>query len=279
MKNALLPVDACTPVAGYIGGKRNLAGRIVSILDRTPHRLYAEPFVGMGGVFFRRTRRPVAEAINDRSKEVSNLFRIVQRHYPQFIDMIRFQIAARADFECLVEARPETLTDLERAARFLVLQRLVFGGKVVSQNFGVAKDRPARLNVLTLEPLLAELHERLSTVTIECLDWSEFVTRYDDRQALFYLDPPYWGSERDYGPGLFAREDFARMATLLGGLKGRFILSLNDLPPVRDLFARFHLAEASTTYGLSRAENRSKPRAELLISNFDLGPIDQSGGR
>lgn len=33
-------------------------------------------FVGMGGVFFRRDRKPPAEVINDRNGEVVNLFRI-----------------------------------------------------------------------------------------------------------------------------------------------------------------------------------------------------------
>lgn len=48
------PVRPISPVAGYIGGKRQLAKRLVSIINATPHTLYAEPFVGMGGVFFRR---------------------------------------------------------------------------------------------------------------------------------------------------------------------------------------------------------------------------------
>jgi hypothetical protein len=53
--------------AGYIGGKRNLSRRICAIIEATPHTSYAEPFVGMGGIFLRRARRPRAEAINDIS--------------------------------------------------------------------------------------------------------------------------------------------------------------------------------------------------------------------
>ncbi|MFI0845620.1 hypothetical protein [Mesorhizobium sp. IMUNJ 23232] len=59
----------------------------------------AEPFVGMGGVFFRRTRRPPAEVINDGNGEVSNLSRILQRHYPQSMDTLRFQITSRREFK------------------------------------------------------------------------------------------------------------------------------------------------------------------------------------
>ena len=94
----LSPVAPVHPVAPYIGGKRNLARRLCAIIDRLPHSLYAEPFVGMGGVFFRRTQRPRLEAINDLSGDVVTLFRILQEHYPYFIDMLRWRTASRADF-------------------------------------------------------------------------------------------------------------------------------------------------------------------------------------
>ena len=84
-----------------------------------PHDTYAEAFVGMGGVFLRRSARPRAEVINDRGRDVANLFRILQRHYPQFLETLRFQLTTRAEFERLVATRADTLTDLERAARFL----------------------------------------------------------------------------------------------------------------------------------------------------------------
>lgn len=194
---SLSPVIPVNPVAPWLGGKRNLAKRIVRILEDIPHQVYAEPFVGMGGVFLRRTSRPRTEVINDFSRDVANLFRILQRHYPQFLETLRFQLTTRAEFNRLVATDPETLTDLERTARFLYLQRTAFGGKVSGRTFGVSKDRPARFNLTTLEPDLEELHSRLSGVVIECLDYSAFIDRYDGPNALFYLDPPYRGSEND----------------------------------------------------------------------------------
>lgn len=77
----------------------------------------------MGGIFLRRQSRPSSEMINDRARDVANLFRILQRHYPQFLEILRFQLTVRAEFERLVATDPDTLTDLERAARFLYLQR------------------------------------------------------------------------------------------------------------------------------------------------------------
>ncbi|WP_093030836.1 DNA adenine methylase [Roseovarius azorensis] len=267
-RDQLHPVHPVSPVAPWLGGKRNLARRIVTILDRIPHQTYAEPFVGMGGIFLRRTMRPRCEVINDAALDVSNLFRILQRHYPQFLEVLRFQLTTRAEFLRLVNTRADTLTDLERAARFLYLQRTAFGGKVSGQNFGVSKDRPGRFNLSTLEPMLEDLHTRMSGVVIECLDYAEFISRYDGPGTLFYLDPPYWGSENDYGKAMFARADFERLADQLAGLRGRFLMSINDVPEIRQVFSGFHMEEVSTTYTIGTKNDSRGQRSELLISSF-----------
>lgn len=107
-------VEPVRPAAPWKGGKKKLAQRIASIIEQIPHSTYAEPFVGMGGVFFRRRLVPRFEVVNDWSGEVINLFRILQRHYPQLMDTMKFQITSRRGFERLSACQPETLTDLER---------------------------------------------------------------------------------------------------------------------------------------------------------------------
>lgn len=261
----LRDVQNTQPPAAWIGGKRQLASRIVTMINAIPHVTYAEPFVGMGGVFFRRTKAPRSEVINDRNGEVVNLFRILQRHYPQFMDTLKFQITSRREFDRLKACDPSTLTDLERAARFLYLQKLAFGGKVSGQNFGVDVSRGARFNLTRLAPQLEDVHERLSGVVLENLDWLAFIDRYDRPGVLFYLDPPYWGSEDDYGKALFERDQFAVMAERLGRLQGRFILSINDVGDTRDLFSRFDMQPARLTYSVSGG--RGTTASELIISS------------
>lgn len=258
-------VAPASPVAPYIGGKRNLAARITARIDSIEHSLYGEPFVGMAGIFLRRRHRPDTEVINDISGDVITLFRILQRHYVPFMDMLRYQLTSRAEFERLSRVDPTTLTDLERAARFLYLQRTTFGGKVAGRNFGVTRSGPARFDVTKLQPVLEEVHERLAGVVIEQLPWSDFLTRYDRAGALFYLDPPYWASENDYGKGVFGRGDFQALAEQLSRIKGRFILSINDVEEVRQVFARFRIEAVNTTYTLAGGR-RSKEVGELIVS-------------
>jgi len=166
------------------------------------------------------------------------------------METLKFQIASRAEFERLAACNVDTLTDLERAARFLYLQRLAFGGKVAGRNFGVSVGA-SRFDVTRLGPLLEAIHERIAGVVIECLPWTEFIARYDGPETLFYLDPPYWGSETDYGACAFKPGDFTRIATALADIRGCFILSVNDVRETRAAFGRFPIEPVSTRYTIA----------------------------
>lgn len=260
----MIQVKSAAPVAPWLGGKKRLHGRIIQRIEAIDHRTYIEPFVGMGGVFLRRRFRPNLEVANDLNGEIINLFRILQRHYPQLMEVMRFQLASRREFERLRATDPATLTDLERAARFLYLQRLAFGGQV-SGVFGVAPTHGPRFSLSRLEIILEEARERLDGVVLECLDWADLVRRYDSSRSLFYLDPPYLGGEADYGKGMFDRSQFAQMAEQLAGIEGAFLLSINDTPEIRDWFGAFHMEEVSLTYSISASGGTQAK--ELLISN------------
>ena len=265
------------PIAPWFGGKKHLARAIIERIDRIPHRCYAEPFVGMGGVFLRRARKPKSEVINDRNSEIVNLFRALREHPGELARQFRWTLSSREEFRRLVAVEPETLTDIQRAARFAYLQRLSFGGKPAhdltpGQMGSSAPHHPARLRAGRMQRLIAAAHERLQGVHVECLDWDVFLGRYDRPFTLFYIDPPYWGHENDYGKGIFARSDFARMAELLRTIKGRFILSLNDRPEVRELFGKFQIETVSTRYSANARATRRV--SELLIGN---GPLNRPG--
>jgi DNA adenine methylase len=122
----------------------------------------------------------------------------------------------------------------------------------------------AGFNLTRLAPVLEDVHLRLSSVVIENLDWLPFLDRYDRPGTLFYLAPPYYGSEDDYGRELFGRDQFAVMAERLARLKGRFILSINDVPSIRETFAAFQAKEAELLYTISGG--KGQPARELIFS-------------
>lgn len=268
---SLTNVKSVSPAAGYLGGKRNLARRVCAIIQSVDHDGYAEPFVGMGGIFFRRSARPRFEAINDISGDVTTLFRVVRRHYQAFVDEMEWMLAGREEFDRLRAIDPAGLTDIERAARFLYLQRLAFGGKIVGRNFGVDSHNPARFNLSRLRAMLKAIRDRLQPVVIERLAYGDFIRRYDRPGMLFYLDPPYWNSERDYGADVFERADFQRLAEQLLQIRGKFLLSINDTPGARAVFSPFHIQMVDVTYSVAAgAVGNRKKAGELLIANFPL---------
>lgn len=257
--------ERLAPLAPYLGGKFRLSKRIINKIEQIQHKIYAEPFVGMGGIFLRRTQIPKAEIINDINGELVNLYRIVRRYPNTLYKETEFMFASRQEFERLLKTQPETLTDIERAARFLYLQNQAFGGKVTGQSFGVSIDRPARFDFVKLNDRIRAVGERLASVTIKRQDFETFIKRYDTKDTLFYLDPPYWGNETDYGKGVFTRADFERLRDCLTGIKGRFILSLNDTPQVKELFKNFTIEQTDVTYSISKTGCCN--RSELIITN------------
>lgn len=260
----LQQIQPVLPAAPYVGGKARLAAQIIDMIKDVPHSTYAEPFVGMGGVFLRRPFRAKGEVINDYSRDVATFFRVLQRHYTPFLEMLRYQITTRADFDRLLKTPPDTLTDLERSARFLYLQKLCYGGKRAGQTFGVHIDRPSRFDLTKLIPMLDDVHDRLASVTIECLQYGDFIERYDRKATLFYIDPPYYECEDYYGKNMFERADFERLAGQLAGLRGRFILSLNDHKVVRRIFHGFKIQSVKLRYTVGANDHVG---TELLISN------------
>jgi DNA adenine methylase len=253
---------ALSGLAPWIGGKRNLARRLVARIAATPHTCYAEPFIGMGGVFLRRPVRAKSEVINDWSRDVANLFRVLQRHTDALMRELEWRLASRDEFARLAATDPDTLTDIERAARFLYLQYNAFGGSPRSVSFRRATTGSTNWNLGRVEPHLRAVARRLAGVHIERLPYADFIRDWDRPSTLFYCDPPYWGCEDYYGKNLFVRADFERLATTLRGIKGHFIMSINDVPEIRAMFAWARIEEEDILYTCGG----KKHVTELVIS-------------
>lgn len=250
-----------SPLA-WLGGKSRLADRIV---ERMPsHTAYCEVFAGAAWVLFRKPESKV-EIINDINRELITLYRCVKHHLPELVQQFRWMLVARDEFDRFLATPAETLTDIQRSARFFYLAKSAFGAKIDKPTFGIAATGAPRLNLLRLEEDLSEAHLRLSRVFIENRPYDQVITRFDKPGTLFYIDPPYWGNEADYGKGLFNRADFAKLASQLDGIKGKFILSLNDNEGVRETFANFKIEAIKTTYSVSGKAKQAA--SEVLITN------------
>jgi DNA adenine methylase len=259
------PVRRARPLVGYIGGKWRLRDTICPLIDQDRHRCYVEPFIGMGSVFLGRSRRPPVEVVNDNSDQVVTVFRVAQRHPDELARAIRLQLTSRSEYARLFRVDPATLTDIERAARFLVLRRLTFGAKEpYPSGFGVGVVSAKVFDAASIIGRIEALHGRLDRVVIEHLDFEACLRTYDSPGTLFYLDPPYYAATHYYrSDGNFGQADFPRLAAALRGLKGRWLLSLNDHPAVHALFA---FAQIRRVGAHRSVQGGIKTTTELLIA-------------
>lgn len=251
------------PIIPWIGGKRRLAKAILPLYPK--HTCYVEPFAGGADLFFMKDPSEV-EVINDINLELVTLYRVVQHHLEEFIRQFKWALTSRKIYEWLQDTPPETLTDIQRAARFYYLQKLAFGGKVQSQSFGTATTSAPRLNLLRIEEDLSQAHLRLSRAFIEHLSWSKCVEKYDREHTLFYCDPPYWQTE-GYGVD-FGLEQYDRLASLAKSIKGKMIISVNDIPEMWKAFKGLRMESIGVEYSLSSMHGKPAKRSELIIQNW-----------
>ena len=254
------------PLIPWIGGKRRLADKILPLLADHEHSCYVEPFCGAAALFFFREHRTKVEVLNDINGDLVNLYRVVQHHLEEFVRQFKWALSSRQLYEWAKLSQPDTLTDIQRAARFFYLQKLGFGGKVQGRTFGTATTAPARLNLLRIEEDLSEVHLRLNGVFVEHRPWEVCVARYDRAHTMFFMDPPYWGTE-GYGVD-FGIEQYGRMAELMRMMKGKAVVTVNDVPEMRQAFDGFAIERVSITYSVASDPSRRKPTGELVIRSW-----------
>lgn len=249
----------------WMGSKRRLAGEI---LKRFPeHKTYVEAFAGSASVLLAREEPARVEVLNDLDGDIANFFRVCKHHQVELCLQFRWALTSRQIFEWTKDTPAETLTDIQRAARFYYLQRLCFGGRPTGRTFGVSSQTKHTINLARLEEGFSELHQRLAGVVIESLPWQEVVARYDHAAALFFLDPPYWGTA-GYGGDAWGREQYEELAAVMRGLEGKALLTINDSPEVREVFAEFKSDPLRVSYTVGGSKAGAPKSNEFLYRSW-----------
>lgn len=106
--------------------------------------------------------------------------------------------------------------------------------------------------------------KRLKNVKIENKDYVKIIKKYDSKDTFFYLDPPYYSSKEYYKHNTI---DPINMANILKNIKGKFLLSYDNVPKIRKIFkdSGFYVKTIKTSY---KASGYKQPVTELLISNY-----------
>ncbi len=260
-----------SPIIPWMGGKRRLADRLIPLFP--PHECYVEVFAGGAALYFLRPQGAPVEVLNDINGDLVTLYRVVQNHLEEFVRQFKWALSSRQIFEWQKMTRTETLTDIQRAARFFYLQHHAFAGKVSGQSFGTATTAPA-INLLRIEENLSAAWQRLSGTYVENLPWLDCAERYDRAHTFHYMDPPYWETA-GYGVD-FGFENYERMAEFMRRCKGKVMVSINDHPDIREVFKGFHLEEVNIRYSVGNPRGgAAEASGELVITSWEPASLGQ----
>jgi DNA adenine methylase len=134
------------------------------------------------------------------------------------------------------------------------------------------------MDIRRLFSLIRDLEDRMASVVIENKDFEALINQYDRPDAFFYLDPPYFSTEDMYAVG-FSWDDHVRLRDRLKNLNGKFLLSYNDCPEIRDLYKDFNILDFSRTHSMAQRYEAGKEFKELLIANYDMSEREKAKPR
>ena len=249
-----------------MGGKQAL---YPTILQRFPpgfrNMMYVEVFGGGGSVLLNK-ERSVREVLNDANGNLINLYRVVREHPEELKDRLLYVLHNREDFKLAQRrlAQFPPADPIQRAADFYQIIRQSYAGNG-KQFCTVARSMWAGF------PAIDRVAGRLQGVTLEIEDFETIFQRYDSPNTHFYLDPPYFFTE-DYYPGnIFQRKDHARLAAILLGAQGLWLLSYNLCPEVLELYQQpgILIEEVDRINNMAQRYEGGAVYREVLISNYD----------
>lgn len=248
------------PPISRMGGKSKLRKTIIEMIPE--HTCYVELFFGAGWVYFGKDPSKV-EVINDIDKELINLFRMIKYHASEIERQLEYEFSGRDIFEEYKNINVDCLTEINRAVRFLYLISQSFAGKGGTYGYGTtSKPRPQ----IFYKNVLNDLKERLRNTYVENLSFDKIIEKYDREHTFLFVDPPYL--ETAGYENKFVEKDHLILLDKLKNLKGKFLLTINDNPKVREWYKDFNIKEVEVSYTVSRQQKARGKYKELIITNY-----------
>lgn len=190
-------MDVVKALMKYPGSKWRIAKWIIDFFP--DHHSYLEPFFGSGAILFNKTRSSI-ETVNDLDGNVINLFEWIKKDPERLAHEIYYTPYAREVYENAYSSEPED--SLGRAVNFYIRINMGYGFKTNGEKTGWKNDVQGREYAYTAREWcnfpekIMQAAERLRGVQIECMPAVDLIQRFNYRNVLIYLDPPYLLSTR-----------------------------------------------------------------------------------
>lgn len=258
---------------GWYGGKFNHLNWLLPLLPASHH--YCEPFAGSAAVLLNKESSPV-ETYNDIDGEVTNFFRVLRDKSEQLVQFIGLTPFSREEFYRAIASNGERISDVERARRFFIRARQARTGLAQTASLGRWANckRTSRAGMsgvvsrwLGSVNMLPQIAERLLRVQIENRPAVEVIRLYDDKDTLFYCDPPYpheaRGDAKAYGFEM-TDEEHEELAKVFCRVKGKVAVSGYRCKLLDRLYRDWRRFDAPP----KQAHSIKKVRREVVWMNY-----------
>lgn len=263
----------CQPFLRWAGSKRKLLHKLAPYWNDQYDR-YIEPFVGSACLFFRIA--PKKAILSDINQELISTYNAVSAS-PRavFNRLVKIQKGKRSYYR-MRSISPVSLPNLDRAARFIFLNRFCFNGLYRTNLQGAFNVPfcPSRTGDLPNWSELWAAAKQLRNASLFCRDFGESVS-LATRGDFVYLDPPYAVENRrvfrEYGANCFGSDDLPRLNELLQQIHtngAHFVLSYADCSEARSNFRHWETRRVFTHRNIAGFSRHRRRAVELLISNL-----------
>lgn len=246
------------PILRY-GGKSYLAKWIVSHFPA--HRTYIEPFCGSGAVILSKEPSQ-AEIINDLDNRIVNVFEQLRSRPFELAALLWATPYAQENWRNIPQS------EIEQAAMYIAKSKQFYAGNTGTSTFsldaGHANKNKARVWADWFRRILPAA-ARLKDVQIVNRDAVDLVRDYAHLEdALFYLDPPYMGHEREYEFAV----NYKAMLEAIKNIKGRAIVSEYPAAQIHFQGWRMETRTATTRARCGAHKMKADKKTECLFMNF-----------
>lgn len=187
------------PFLKWAGGKGQLLSELKQYIPDNFGK-YIEPFLGGGALFF--ALRPKSAILSDSNPELINCYRILRDHVNDLIDALKQFKNSSEEFYRIRSQKIDQLNELERAARFIYLNKTCFNGLYRVNKKGEFNVPYGKYTnpVICDEIRLRSSHKALQNAELICNDYKAVLRRHADKGDFLFLDPPYYplGGHADF---------------------------------------------------------------------------------
>lgn len=257
------------PVVSWSGGKQRLLKFLLPLIK--PHTAYVEVF---GGGFALGIAKPPSqlEVVNDINGDLVSFYRCCKYHLDALLDELDLVLNSRRDFEDYC-AQPG-LTEIQRAARWFIRNRLSFGGTGTS--FAISRSQPLTSRAQRLLAIRS-LNRRLDRTTIECRPWEYILKTYDHEETLFFVDPPYPEAGGTYDG--WDEITVERFCNAVKKLRGQWIFTFKDCEQIRTVMDGYTFKRVDRARGIANKGPKSSRYIEVIITSERVTPRDLRKGK